>query len=119
MVKRGERPNKGMWSFPGGEVELGETTEAAAIREVREETGLHIEIEGLFDVVDYLPYERGPTARNQVIVVDYLARPHRGKVRLNRESSDFRWFTPKEIQKLNTTSKIKECASKFARMKIR
>ena len=62
LVKRDERPGKGIWSFPGGAVELGETTVSAAVRELKEETGLDVEIEGLFDVVTYLPRERGPQA---------------------------------------------------------
>jgi len=119
LVKRNERPSKGMWSFPGGAVELGETTAEAAVREIKEETGLEITIERLFDVVTYLPSERGAGARNQVIVVDYLARSRRGRVRLNRESSDFGWFTSEQVQKLWTTKKVKECALKFARLRVR
>jgi ADP-ribose pyrophosphatase YjhB (NUDIX family) len=119
MVKRNERPDKGMWSFPGGAVEFGETTKHAAIREVKEETGLDIRIEELFDVVTYLPYERGPASRNHVVVVDYLAKPRGGRVRLNHESADFGWFTPRQIQGMDTTGQVRECAIKFARMKIR
>jgi ADP-ribose pyrophosphatase YjhB (NUDIX family) len=119
LVKRNERPSKGMWSFPGGALELGETTADTAVREIKEETGLDIVIERLFDVVNYLPYERGASARNQVIVIDYLARPRRGRVRLNRESSDFGWFTPEQVEKLWTTKKVKECADKFAKMRVR
>lgn len=119
LVKRNERPNRGMWSFPGGEVELGETTEEAAVRELREETGLQVEIEELFAVVTYLPSEFWPTTRNQYIIVDYLAKSGAGRVRLNHESSDFGWFTPKQVQKLRTTRSIKLCAEKFARMRVR
>ena len=115
LVKRNERPGKGMWSFPGGAVEIGETTAEAARREVKEETGLEIELEGLFDVVTYLPRDRGPGAKNQVIVVDYLARPKSLRVRLNSESSAFGWFTPLQVEKLWTTDKVKECARKFER----
>lgn len=118
LVKRNEPPGKGMWSFPGGAVEIGETTGEAAAREIKEETGLDVLIEGLFDVVTYLPHEGASVSGSQVIVVDYLAKPRRGRVRLNSESSDFGWFTPGEIQKIVTTAKIKECAAKFARMKI-
>ena len=40
LVQRSIEPRKGMWTLPGGFVETGETTEAAAVRELSEETGL-------------------------------------------------------------------------------
>ncbi len=40
MIKRAAEPDKGLWSVPGGIVEIGETTKEAAIREAEEETGL-------------------------------------------------------------------------------
>ncbi len=40
LVKRGKEPNMGQWGFPGGHVELGETALEAAVRELREETGV-------------------------------------------------------------------------------
>lgn len=46
LVKRAKAPAAGYWSFPGGHVRAGETAEAAARREVYEETGLDIEITG-------------------------------------------------------------------------
>ncbi|MDV3293167.1 MAG: NUDIX domain-containing protein [Nitrososphaerales archaeon] len=118
LVKRGEEPDRGMWSFPGGMVELGETTEEAAVREVREEVGLTVEIERLFDVATYLPGGKGTKARGQVVVVDYLGRPRRGRVRLNHESSAFGWFAPGEVQRLDATSEVKLFAKKFARLGI-
>jgi len=72
----------------------------------------------LFDVVTYLPSDRGPKARNQVIVVDYLALAKAsGRVRLNNESSDYGWFTPAQVQRLDTTTGVKQCAAKFAEMR--
>lgn len=47
LVERGRAPAMGLWSFPGGHVEPGETALRAALREVREETGLDVAILGL------------------------------------------------------------------------
>ena len=52
LIRRGKPPRNGQWSIPGGKQKLGETWRAAAHREVREETGIEIELIGLIDVVD-------------------------------------------------------------------
>jgi mutator protein MutT len=55
MVRRGRAPAKGLWGFPGGHVEWGETVADAALRELREETGIVAEAErplGLLDVIE-------------------------------------------------------------------
>lgn len=54
LVERGKGAPRGLWSFPGGHVEPGETVRAAAVREVAEETGLDIEITGLVDARDVI-----------------------------------------------------------------
>jgi 8-oxo-dGTP diphosphatase len=54
MVKRGREPAKGLWSIPGGRVELGEYLADALVREVREETGLDVQVgqlAGIHEVV--------------------------------------------------------------------
>lgn len=57
LIQRGKPPRTGQWSIPGGKQEIGETWRATAHREVREETGLEIEVLGLVDVVDAIVRE--------------------------------------------------------------
>lgn len=113
MVKRAEPPHLGLWSFPGGMVEEGESPLEAAVRETKEEVGLKVEVEGVFDVVTYLPSQLGKGDWKQVVIVDYLARSAGGRVALNPESSDFRWVTPKELEGLDTTAQMRGCARRF------
>ena len=112
VVRRALEPDKGLWAFPGGRVEVGETPSETAVREVKEEVGLDIELEGLFEVVTYLPKDMKESP-GQVVIVDYLAKPVGGRVVLNSESSDYRWAMPDEISRLPTTTQMKACAKKF------
>ena len=72
LVKRGRPPARGIWSVPGGAVELGESLAAALVREIKEETGLRVEVGPLVEVVErVLPDEQGRVEYHYVIL-DYL-----------------------------------------------
>lgn len=70
LIRRGRPPRQGEWSLPGGRIEPGERTLDAALRELREETGIEAEITGLIDVVDGL----FPEAGRHYVLIDYAAR---------------------------------------------
>lgn len=71
LVKRGSEPNKGRWSIPGGALEVGETVEAGVVREVREETGVHVRAMRAIEVRDYLESD-GDRVRWQYVLIDML-----------------------------------------------
>ncbi|MDE1853503.1 MAG: NUDIX hydrolase [Thaumarchaeota archaeon] len=101
LVKRKNPPNKDRWALPGGLVELGEVTSAAAAREVLEETGLRVEIEMLLDVQTDIHLDRSSRLEYHYVLVDYLARPVEGKLKLNPESSASGWFTESQTKTLD------------------
>ena len=70
LIKRDNPPFAGSYALPGGFVEVGETVEAAAVREAREETGLIIELLGLVGI--YSNPARDP--RGHVVSAAFLAR---------------------------------------------
>lgn len=75
LIQRGTPPRLGEWSIPGGRLEWGETTKAAALRELKEETGVEAQLIGLIDVVDGIFTSRttGDVTRHFVLI-DYVAR---------------------------------------------
>ena len=70
LIRRGQPPRQGDWSLPGGRIGPGERAVDAALRELREETGVEAEIIGLVDVVDGI----FPEAGRHYVLVDYAAR---------------------------------------------
>jgi 8-oxo-dGTP diphosphatase len=75
LVRRGQPPRQGEWSIPGGRIEPGETSRAAALRELQEETGVEAELAGLIDVVDAVFHNRaGDLVTRHYIMIDFAAR---------------------------------------------
>ena len=88
LTRRAIDPGRGLWTFPGGFVDFGETATDAAIRETFEETGLQVELTGLLNVFTY------PGAP---IIVVYRARVAAGTLTTCAENDALEWVTPAEI----------------------
>ena len=87
-MRRGFQPQRGSWSMPGGFVDLGESVEDAARREVQEEMALEIEIRHLVGV-----YSR---AQDRTVVVVYAATAL-GTPAQTEEALEIRAFAPTDI----------------------
>lgn len=70
LIQRGNEPYKGCWAFPGGFMDMDETAEQCAIRELEEETGL--KVSSLQQIGAYSKVDRDP--RGRTVTVAYLAR---------------------------------------------
>ncbi len=97
LIKRKTEPFRGRYALPGGMVEYGETVEKAAVREVKEETGLEVELEGILGV--YSEPDRDP--RGHTVSIVFFATPKKGKMAGNpRETEDVGYKTLNEIESL-------------------
>lgn len=89
LVRRAIEPGYGLWVFPGGYVDRGETVTAAALRETREEAGLDVRLDGLVNIYSY--------PGRPIIIIVYTASILGGELRIDEESLEARLFTPADI----------------------
>lgn len=103
LVERGREPLKGYWSLPGGCVETGERLEAALRREVREETGLEVEVLCLLEIFERIMLDDAGRPEYHYVLMDYLCRPAGGSLCAADDACKVAWFAPEEIEGLLIT----------------
>ncbi|QTC92635.1 NUDIX hydrolase [Brevundimonas goettingensis] len=96
LIRRGKAPRAGEWSLPGGRIEPGERAVDAALRELREETGVEADIIGLVDVVDGI----FPEAGMHYVLIDYAARWVSGEPLAGDDAAEARFVRLEEIDAL-------------------
>lgn len=95
LVKRSVEPKKGFWCLPGGFMELGETPEKAALRELKEETGLAGRIDMLLGV------SANPSSLyHTVLMVGYLVKSYSGSPIAGDDASDAAYFHYNELPEI-------------------
>jgi mutator protein MutT len=91
LVKRANEPLKGEWSLPGGAVEVGESLEAALMREVREETCLDVIVGPVIEVLDRIRVDEADRVEYHYVIIDYLCRPQGGTAACGSDADDVQW----------------------------
>ena len=105
LVKRAHEPLKGEWSLPGGAVEVGESLEAALVREVREETCLDVAVGPLVEVLDRIGRDANDRVEYHFVIVDYLCRANTDRVVHGSDADDVRWASAEELGPLRVSEK--------------
>lgn len=101
LVERGSGEGAGLWSVPGGKVEPGESLEAAAAREVHEETGFVVEVgDELWSVT--LPTGDGRTYEIHCFAATVVS----GSLQAGDDAADARWVTPEDIGSYPVTENL-------------
>jgi len=108
LERRRNEPGRGRWSIPGGKVELGEEVSHAAIREVREETGLVVEKPRLVDVVDGVELDKEGKVRYHFVIVDYFLQLTGGRLKPASDAAELRWVRLDDVEGYVLTRTFRE-----------
>jgi ADP-ribose pyrophosphatase YjhB (NUDIX family) len=103
------RSDNGQWALPGGVMEIGESIADCARREVREETGLEVELLGIVGIYSdpghVFAYDDGEV--RQEFSICFSARPTGGSLAVSHESHDVRFFDSSDIPELPMVDSIR------------
>jgi 8-oxo-dGTP diphosphatase len=103
LATRGKPPMEALFSLPGGLVEPGETLGEAALRELREETGVVAELIGFVAPVEVIERDPDGRVRLHIVIAAHAARWVSGEAQTGPEARDIRWVSQAEIESLPTT----------------
>lgn len=113
LIRRGKEPHYGRWMVPGGTLEWGESLEAAAVREVREETGVEIEIEAFVEIIEAItPGDSG----FHYVIMDYAARAISGEPVAGSDALEAAWVSVEAQTRYDLTGELVAVIDKARRV---
>ncbi len=103
LVLRGKAPAKGLWSLPGGHVELGEHLTDAALRELFEETAVRAEINGLATARDIIGHNAGGSVSSHYVIAVFKAHWLAGEAIAGDDAAAVQWRRFDDLEDLEMT----------------
>ena len=100
LVRRGVAPSRGLWAVPGGSLELGETLQQGAEREILEETGVAIRAREPICAFDFFERDGDGRIRFHFVIVDLAADYVGGDVQGADDALEARWLAPEDLEGL-------------------
>ncbi len=97
LIRRGREPHKGQWAVPGGKVRKGESLEQAAVREVKEETGLDIDLGRVVWVGEDIG------EHHHIVLIDFLGHVTGGALAHGDDAAEARWIAFDDLSNYDLT----------------
>jgi 8-oxo-dGTP diphosphatase len=112
LVKRKYNPDAGMWSIPGGHLDLGERVRDAAVREVEEETGFKTRVTELAGIIDKIMYDESENIKYHYVLINYFVEQIEGEPNQapvpDDDALDARFVPFNELKEYNLTESLIE-----------
>jgi 8-oxo-dGTP diphosphatase len=118
LIRRGQAPSEDLWAIPGGSVEIGETLQQAAEREILEETGVKIRAGKPIYTFDVIDRDQNGKIRFHYVIVDLVAEYVSGQPAAGDDAADARWISARELNALEVsppTLKLLKTSFRFGR----
>jgi len=113
LIKRAAEPDKGLWTVPGGLIEVGEKAAEAAAREVLEETGLVVDVGERLGVVDKIVHDDEGKVLYHFIIMFYGATSVSGELEALDDALDARWVTLDEFKEYELSKSLVKIMTKI------
>jgi mutator protein MutT len=117
LIQRAKPPAAGKWSVPGGKVELGESLEEAALRELREETGLSCKLGPICEVLDRVMRNAQKEIEYHYVILDFLGHSPEGVLTASSECLDARFVPIAEMNQYDLTDGLEEVVTRARQMR--
>ncbi len=108
LIRRRFEPLAGCWSLPGGGLEVGETLQEGLARELREETGLSVEVGPVVDVFDRITRDDQGRVRFHYVLVDFVCWPTGGVLQAGSDVSEAVVADPADLGRFQLAAKTLE-----------
>lgn len=116
LIRRTKPPRAGQWSLPGGRLERGETLIAGLMREIREETGLEVEMLGLAGVAEIVDDTTLGGPGGHYVLIDYSVRAVSGTAQAASDATDATWFAYEDLAGIPLWEETRRMIAESARL---
>ena len=117
LIKRGKEPAKGLWSVPGGIVQIGERICDGLMREVREEAGIAVVVQNLVEIVERIFADDGNRIKYHYVILDYLCEYTDGQIQAGSDADDAVFVSLDAIGSYQLTAGLAEIIDKAYMMR--